>query len=531
VNPRPEQSSSAAASIAGSSSMEDKRPVERHDSGGISATTTILLVVVAVAAYLGARTVVFPGVPVLLGGDQSFFWMYAERMLRGERVYRDFFQFTLPGTDVVFLAAFALFGARIWVADAIVVGLGVALAAICFRLARGIMGAAEAALATAIFTVLVFGQALNATHHWFSLLAIMSAVAVLSQGSTPRRCALAGGLLGLASFFTQSHGLAALLAFSVFTRWQAGKAGLAPPRLIERYVGLLGGFGAGLLGASAYFIVTVGVGPIWSCSIVYVWRYMRHGPFALDLGLPEALTWTSLPWLLPYLIVDAMIPAAYALTLALEWRARDRSGGNDSAPRALLWLVGVALLGEVAANPSWVRLFGVSMPAVILFVSSLGRASKRRHLFHAAAWSGVFALSCIFLRSTYRHHTIFMDLPGGRVATNSLNREKLSWLAQHEPAGGALFAANGPNLYLPLGLHNPIFWDGSLQRQNAREDVERAVDELETRRVARVLWTERLDELKSEQQVGNLAALRSYLHDRYRLERTFADGDEVWERR
>ncbi len=200
-----------------------------------------------VPAYLGLRTFLFPGVPVLLGGDQAFFWMYAERMLRGEHVYRDFFQFTPPGTDLVFLAAFALLGPRIWVTNAIVVALGVALGSVCFRVARHVMDDALSALATAIFTVLVYGQPLSATHHWFSLLAIMSAVLLIASGANERRFALAGALLGIGSFFTQTHAAAALLAFAAFAVWRGQEERLSRRPWIARLALLVGAFALTLL--------------------------------------------------------------------------------------------------------------------------------------------------------------------------------------------------------------------------------------------------------------------------------------------
>ena len=55
--------------------------------------------------------------PILLGGDQVFFWLDAQRMLYGQRIYQDFLQFTPPGTDLFYLALFKLFGFRIWVTN------------------------------------------------------------------------------------------------------------------------------------------------------------------------------------------------------------------------------------------------------------------------------------------------------------------------------------------------------------------------------------------------------------------------------
>ena len=159
-----------------------------------------LLVLLVIASFLYFNLFVFGGVPVLLGDDQVFFWMDAQRMLHGEGPYIDFFQYTPPGTELVFLAGFKLFGPRIWVLNAMVLALGIALCWICFRLANQVLPSRHALLSTLLYLVLIFSKALNATHHWFSVLAVMSAVLILMRQSTRSRIALSGALLSLAAY-------------------------------------------------------------------------------------------------------------------------------------------------------------------------------------------------------------------------------------------------------------------------------------------------------------------------------------------
>src|ERR1700739_422715 len=77
------------------------------------------------AIYLYANLFAFPNIPFLLGGDQVYLWMNAQRMLHGERIYQDFFQFTPPGADLIYLGFFKLFLPHIWVTNAIVLAVGV----------------------------------------------------------------------------------------------------------------------------------------------------------------------------------------------------------------------------------------------------------------------------------------------------------------------------------------------------------------------------------------------------------------------
>jgi len=491
-----------------------------------------LAVVSVIAAYLAARTFVFPGVPVLLRGDQGFFWMYADRLLRGERAYRDFFQFTPPGTDVAYLAAFALFGRRVWVANGIVVLLGAALAAIGYRVARGVARPADAALAAASITVLVFGQMLGGTHHWWSVLAIMSSVAVIGADRARPRLGPAGALLGLAAFFTQTHGAAALVAFVGFLVWEGRRRGASILSTAKRCAWLVSLAGATLLALLGYFIAEVGVAPIVSCLVRYVLRTIGCSTLDHDLGLPESLHARSLPWLAPYLIVYAVVLAGSVRALSLVWRGARRSTDSVSAHRMLLSLVALALLAEVALCPSWVRIFAVSMPAWILCVDGVGGSGGKARAVRWASWSATIVVAFALLRSTHRHHAVLVALPGGRIATDAPTRDELLWLAQHVPPGGSLFAANRQSFYLPLGLHDPLFLDGAVPGGAAStENVRRTVDEMERVKLAYVLWSPVEYEAAPSVAREPVATLAAYLHERYRLVASFADGDQAWERK
>ena len=515
--------------------------VLRHARRSRRGTTRWVLA--GVAIYLAARTFVlraFHPIPVLLGGDQGFFWMYGERMLRGEVPYRDFFQFTPPGADIVHLVAFALFGARVWVADALIVALGTGLAAACLRIARGIMPAEQAALATALFVVLVFGQALTTTHHWWSTLAVLWAVVELEGGSSPAsaaRFAGAGALLGLAAFCTQSHGGAALLAFGVFAARQ-GRGGQG-----ARNVALvLSGFLVTLLVASAYFVATAGIRAMTADLVSYVFRRMAAESPGRSFGLPEALTWRSLPSLMPHLLVYTAVPAGYLLAFRRRRRQTiERASGAGVAARTaagaghdrvdLLWLVGVCLLAEVGLSFSWVRFFAVAAPGLLLLVWAVDGGESRGDFARRAVWIGTAALAAILIRSTQRNHSLVVDLPGGRVATDPASAEKFLWLTGHDPPGGLLFAGNRPSVYLPLQLRSPLFLDAPIPTSQTTLDQGRlAAKELDASSVKYVLWSTRLEMGMHERGLEGVAALGAYLHDHFHRVQAFADGDEAWER-
>jgi hypothetical protein len=488
------------------------------------------LVVVASGGYLLALTFGRRGIPFLIGGDQGFPWVHAHRMLRGELPYRDFFQFTAPGADVLFAAAFSLVGERMWVTNAIVVAVGVAVAAVCFIVASQVLSRASAAQATAAVTVLVYGPALRVSpHHWLSVLAIMSAVGVLGSGTSRARLIGAGVLLGLASFFTQTHGVVALVAFVALEAWKSRRDGFPLRRLVQRLAMLVGGFVGAIAVEYAYFVPTAGLARMWECLFVYVRLHVRRTT-TLGLGLPEALTPTTVRWLAPYLSVYAMAFVGYVITPAL---ARAEHGGKESKTLAvvwLCWLVGVALLAEVLVALSWGRFFAVSLPGVILFVWAIERSGRARRALVASTWLVIVVFGCLIVRANAQRHSLVFQAPAGTLLTDAATAEKLAWVGSHTRGDGSFFAADEPSLYLPLGLTDPVFLVAVVPAHTTPPaQIRELIAELETSRIPQVLWPPRL--VEAEDDRAGIPSLSAYIHARYRLAHTFAGGDEAWERR
>jgi hypothetical protein len=478
------------------------------------------LALAALVLFFALRTFVLPGVPVLFGGDQGFFWLYGERMLRGDLPYRDFFQFTPPGADVIHLAAFALFGPRIWVTSALIVVAGALLSLVVLALARRMMTEGAALVATGLFVVFDFGESLSTTHHTWSELFALSAVLAAGDARSRVRALSAGALLALATFCTQTHGALALLGVACFLFVRGRRPQLAP--LFVGFVGVLAL-------AGSYFVVRVGGGLLVSDLVVYVARFVGRGASFWELGLPEALGWRTLPALSPYLAVYAAIPVALAL-FGREWlRGRLR---DDAGERALLLgSVGVAMLLGVLPSLTWVRVFAVASPWIVLFVYSVDRLGAARSAVLGSLAVSVVCVACALVRSTYRHHPRVVLLPGGAAAVDASTGAKLSWLTAREPPGASLFVVDRPSLYLPLGLHPPIALDGAVPgRQTTVEQAERATRELTERGVRALIWHAVLDEQADADPTGGMSLLRTYVHERYARTKRWEDGDELWER-
>jgi hypothetical protein len=500
--------------------------ISRHARGRIDWPLVFLLLGAATYLYFNLFSPFHT--PILLGGDQVYFWTYAERLLDGEQIYRDFFQFTPPGTDLLYLGLFKFFGLSVWVTNATVLVLGVALCWFCFAIAAEIMDLQSALLATIFFLVIVYGKLLNGTHHWFSVLAIMGAIKISKGATRPARTLGAGALLGLASFFTQTHGAAALLAFILFLalKWRRNKQAWVD--LLRNEALLLLGYTVALLVLDAYFIATIGFRQLWYFQVTFVRQYVVHASQGAYLGLPERLSWRGLPSLCQYLVVYILLPVIYPLTL---WRCWQK-GHNTSFSWervTLLSTVGVFLLVEVAFSMNWLRVFAVSFAGVILLFWNAGQSGMIRRSTIVLLWVGFACIGFRQTRAIYAHERSTVRLPGGDVVVTPQAYEKLHWIMLHTTPGQFFFQADGAGMYLPLRLRNPSWLDGIAPGEEMRpEDITGVIQQLEGKRVQFVLWRPRLD--STEPSKDHLTPLRTYLHSKYTRFHVFADGDTVWER-
>ena len=64
------------------------------------------------------------GASRFISGDVTVYLLNAARMLEGQAIYKDFFQYTTPGTELVYFVLFRLFGPRAWIPNAMLFDLG-----------------------------------------------------------------------------------------------------------------------------------------------------------------------------------------------------------------------------------------------------------------------------------------------------------------------------------------------------------------------------------------------------------------------
>jgi cytochrome c oxidase subunit IV len=385
-----------------------------------------------------------------------------------------------------------------------------------------------AVLAATVFLVVIYGSLLNATHHWFSMVFVTFAITVVSQRRTVPRIAVAGALVGLASFFTQTHGAVSCAAIGVFLLWERFQYKTGWATLIRQEGVLIVAFTAAVLTLNAQSLATVGLSKLWYFQFTHVSEYRVSGFASLLLGLPQhpALRISAL-------VIYVLVPLTYLFGLFRLVRFPPffrRVAPEVESRIILLVLVGAGLFVEVLFSLNWLRLYAVCMPAIVLLTRATGGAGKMRSYAVSAllVTAGCFAAAQIW--SKQASPGVVTILPGGAAVLTPQASEKLRWIAERTTPGDFFFQASWPGLYIPLALRNPLFLDTVSPYDKTRpEYIEGAVIDLERRHVRYVLWSKQMDE-KAQPGVS-LAAIRDYVRRQYRCVHVFTDGDEMLERK
>jgi hypothetical protein len=456
--------------------------------------------------------------PFLLGGDEQLFWTNAQRMLQGDVIYRDFYEFTPPGADLLYLGAFKLLGSRIWVPNVVMLVFGTSLCWLCFRMARSIMRPAPAALAAGLVLMPDFGYWLDGTHHWFSVFSVLAATAVLMPARTRSRILIAGALCGLASFFTQTRGVAAAMGFTAFLFWDRYWMRQSWRVLSERLGLVLSGFAVMWLALSSYFLVETGISRIWYFQVIHVLRYIITDWHSL-------LAWDGLlsNWPLHTLCLVVALPIIFALTLRRQVRAPADSAAHESGGATLLMFAGASMYAEVAVNPNPFRVDCVAIPGILLLVWLLageGRATSRCHSYAITiCWLVIGALGAHRIWHRNVERSVIEDLPAGRIAAIPVTAAKLDWIAHHTSPGQYFCEATYWSMYVPLGLRVPFF--APLGVQTSPEFLEKDLRQLEAAHVHYILW--------SPQDRPRFPKFEQFLFGHYRLVQEFAGQEQIWE--
>jgi len=506
---------------------------------GTLPSRTVVWFLLGALVFLYLSLFILPTTPIYFAGDSSVYLLNAKRMLEGESIYRDFFQFTLPGTEVFYLTLFKLVGPRIWIPNATLIVLGLGLPALVMYVSRKVLAGWTAFLPALLFLTFAYWQWLDASHHWFSTVMVMGALAVVIERRNLGRLALAGMICGLATFFTQMKGLSGWLSLAIFLLWEHRHTPTTHRSLLVKEASLFTAYAVTLATASAYFIWNVGWQKFLDCTVEFGIRYYPtiwvNNLSAYTAGLlPLGHHWyTVLPTLAVFLFVHALFPLVFVLFF-MRHRHQVSELPSETGDRVMLVsLVGLFLFLAVARAPAWTRLDTVSPPALILAVWLMRSWGKTAQA--ALGCLGLFALALAFAQFWSRQRERCLDLfPSGPQACLPQGRyEEYRWVFERTHPSEYFLEGAWPSFYFLLGLRDPASVPFLSNTDYTRpEQVADVVESLERHRVRFVLWSLRLDLHDPRDPAGgdHLGPLRAYLRAHYHVAKSFANGEWIWER-
>jgi hypothetical protein len=491
------------------------------------------LALAGAALFLYLRTFLLPGTPFVAHDDQTLFFIRAVRILHGQTLYRDFFEFVPPETDLLYAAGFRLFGIHAWALQAWSIALGLALFSVVTSLARWILRGPIILLPGLLILVFDYDVAMVPTHHWYSTLGALAAAAVLADRSTPWRILSAGLLCGIATHFTQTQGALTFAALLVYLVWPTYSS--EAPRVSLRIAAFVIPYLLIVSCVLGYYAWQVGPQTLFFDLVVFPLHYLSgdfNSPRAYLHQFPPLHSFAGLLRLIPYLFIYVLVPYIYVIGAYQLWRKRRDPAFAERQILVLLHLTGFALFLAVATGPRFYRLCTVAPPAILICVWLLSeqgptRRFVRRSLFTLAA---VFALLLPIYRQT--QHYAILDLPIGRTAfADPEEFREFQWLAQRTHPSEIFFNNSGLTLY--LSLDNPAAVEFINHDDFTRpEQVTAVINALQQR-------PPRLIALDPETTAPNIhdhsAPFRDYVHQHYSLAQTFAldhnsRPEEIWER-
>ena len=492
---------------------------------------SILLILLTAGLFLYLQVFISPDIPRCASGDQAIYLHNAARMLEGEMIYRDFNQFTPPATEVVYLMLFGLFGVRAWIPQGMLILIGITLAWLSIAVSEKVMTGPAVYLPGFLFLAFPFSSFLDATHHWYSTLFVMAALAVVLEKRTVARLALAGALCGLATCITQSQALA-IVGFGLFLLWE-GRRYQEPWRtLLRKEVCLGSSFLASILAFDTYFVWKVGLRQFFYYTVVFVAEYYPADRFnnwrAYLAYWPSVHLWPNWPDVTAWFFIHALIPLVYILFFVRYWREARLPPEKPWERLMLVNVSGTFMFLSVATSPSYVRLYCVSLPGIILLSWFLDSPFRAEKVLRSGAWTAVLVLGIVRPVVAQARWRGCLNLPTGRSAFfDRALYEKCRWLSKRTRPSEYFFG--DPFLCFSLKLRNPARLSFIRPTDYTRpEEVQNLVQVLEERRARFVNWYNGLD--PSGLPSDHLSPLRLYLSAHYYVAKTFSNLDQIWER-
>jgi hypothetical protein len=502
---------------------------------------------VARAQYLtlGVITVLFlylhlfhwPFTPIWRRGDQAIYMLNAVQMLGGKVLYRDLFQFNLPGTEVLCYLLFRCFGVDFRILSVSLLLADTASTLLVLHLSRRLLPGNAALLPPLVFLCEVLHFSLDGTHHTWSTLLVLAAIGAIAGNLGWIRLIAAGSLLGVAGLFTSSRGVAAVAGAALFLIWKFGFA----RQCARALAALVIPFCAVTGGTLFYLMARCGTNVIIQSLIVFpshyfglrrrsggtwaFWYQVRdiipesfHSGVSLMHGLVSALI-----MFLPYMLsAAAVIILAVALFGSLGPRAAEFRRSPSGEIFVLYALMGCWLVLGVVNSYLPIRAIAAIPFALILGTYWLTRAAGRRMIALASAASVVIGV--LLLAQVYLHPLERLETPRGEVFMDASSYEYCSTLERLTHVGVGYLGYPDFNFILALDDPTPVPWitpDGFTRP----EQVQAVLTSMEKGQIRFLEWNSSLEGHGGSDD--NLSPVRAWVHGHYHWMASFDDGTEI----
>ena len=522
------------------------QPPRIEASHGRILSSPLLWLILCALASLYLSFFRLPFTPIWVGYDQMGFLWDATRMWSGDRIYRDFFELTPPGIELVDILFFRLFGLRNWIPNVHVILLGVSLTWLVVIISRKVIHGAplRSLLPGFLFLAVAFFPTMIESHRWFSSAALLAALAVVMEERTPRRLIVAGALFGVASLFTQTQGVFAFIGLATFLFWEWRKRNSEWQELLGKMAYLLASFVVTVLATNAYFVWKAGLDRFLDCLVRYPFLYYPadrvHNSWQVYLTeMPQFPPWIHLPRLAGFFFIHAILPLVYIVFL-FRYR-RGATNGEEGVGLMLLNVMGLFLFASVAPSPSYLRLCAVSAPALITLVYWIRGEKRAQRISAGLLWMAVLCLGTVHPLQVQMSAVSVLQLPRGPMAflkQSSVAHDLLRWLASQTRPGDFFFAPGEPGIFYPLALRPvgeaPGYDDTDYTRP---EQVQSAIVALKKYHPRLIQWPPDSTDPKFYRPEGDhLGPLREYVQTNYRLLKRFDspasdEWEEVWGRK
>jgi hypothetical protein len=487
-----------------------------------------LVVICAIATvFLYFGLFKWPLIPIWVWGDQSIFLLHAERMLHGEVLYRDLFQFNMPGTECLYYILFRCFGDGLLIAPMATWIVGVITTGLVYCLSRRVLKGVAAMVPPIMYLVLPLGNRLDATHHTFSMPLVLLAVNLVAERVSVLRITAASALLGVAGVFTSSRGivvLAAIALYLVLVEFREAR------EFVKLMTSLLLPFAVITTGVLGSLVYRVGARVIYESIVVFTLKYygadrMNNGVWAMWYEIRGAfpLEIHSMP--LVTMLACASVPVILVAFMACPMR-RTWAHLRSSSDRTLVLyaFVGSALVLSVANSANSLRLTCAFPFGMILAFWMLSGKIGELRIRQFAVLVLLFGMLTVTFKQVRKLNRV--DTPRGPVIMYRVPAESYAWIIRRSRPGDSFFG--DPDINYIACLRNPSTIPAISNNGYTRpEQIASLIDALERDHTR---FIEPTDDLTADVPGSSIKPFAEYLHRHYRLAATSEDGTEIFER-